>query len=159
MKYLLILLFGAIVTSCTAYQPSGITGGYTEIKLAQNVYRVSFSGNGYTSPVRANDFALLRSAELTLENGFNYFVIVDADKYSTTSSYTTQTTADTTINMGSNGSGTARTTINGGNVYYVAKPTSSNTFFTYIEKPQGFSYNANYVVRSITGTYGIKRKF
>ena len=35
-----------------------------------------FKGNGYTSKDKTFDFALLRSAELTLENGYRYFVVV-----------------------------------------------------------------------------------
>ena len=52
------------LTGCmTAYQPDGLTGGYSEVQLSENVWRVSFKGNGYTSRERAVDMALLRSAD------------------------------------------------------------------------------------------------
>ena len=43
--------------------------GFSETQLDTNVYTVRFSGNGYTSPSKAADFALLRSAEITLMRG------------------------------------------------------------------------------------------
>ena len=47
-----------------------MSGGFTESQLDTNVFRVTFKGNGYTSPDRAEDMALLRSAELALQHGF-----------------------------------------------------------------------------------------
>ena len=62
----LIPLAAALLGCATAYQPQGLSGGFTETQLAPDVWRVSFSGNGYTKGERAEDFAMLRSAELTL---------------------------------------------------------------------------------------------
>jgi hypothetical protein len=59
----------------TAYQPTGLEGGYEETQLAPDVYRVSFRGNAVTEPERAQDFALLRAAELTLQNGYTHFAV------------------------------------------------------------------------------------
>ncbi len=61
----------------TSYQQKGFTGGYSETQLAPDVFRVNFQGNGYTSSERAQDFALLRAAELSLERGFRYFALLD----------------------------------------------------------------------------------
>ena len=55
----------------------GATGGFSELQLSSDVYRVAFRGNGYTSPDRVIDFALLRAAELTLQQGARYFVVVN----------------------------------------------------------------------------------
>jgi len=77
------LLFVAVVallgTACaTGYGASGVTGGYTDTRLAPNVWRVSYSGNGYTSDARAVNFTMLRSAELALAHGFRYFVVAES---------------------------------------------------------------------------------
>ncbi|GIX25986.1 MAG: hypothetical protein KatS3mg122_3217 [Caldimonas sp.] len=61
----------------TTYQPEGFSGGFSETQLDTNVFRVSFRGNGYTRAERAEELALLRSAELTLKNGFTHFVVID----------------------------------------------------------------------------------
>ena len=76
-KYLTILAL-AFLTSCsTQYGISGFRGGYTEIKLDDNLYEVSFNGNGYTSGTQIKRYFLYRCAELTKTNGGNYFVMYD----------------------------------------------------------------------------------
>jgi hypothetical protein len=41
---------------------------------------VAFRGNGYTRPDRVIDFALLRAAELTLQNGARHFVVLNGGR-------------------------------------------------------------------------------
>ena len=66
------------LTGCaTSYQSDGLAGGFSEVQLGENLWRVSFRGNGYTESTRAEDFAMLRSADLTLIHGFTHFVFVD----------------------------------------------------------------------------------
>jgi hypothetical protein len=48
-----------------------------EISCGAAFPSLTFKGNGYTSRERATDFNLLRCAEVCLENGYKYFVIVD----------------------------------------------------------------------------------
>ena len=55
-----------LVACATAYQPQSFSGGFSETQLDKNVFRVSFKGNGYTNAERAEEMALLRSAELAL---------------------------------------------------------------------------------------------
>lgn len=77
MKALRLIGLAAMLAGCaTAYQPMGFSGGYTELQLSQDTYRVTVSGNGYTSTNRAEEIALLRAAELTLEKGFERFAVV-----------------------------------------------------------------------------------
>ncbi len=45
--------------------------------------RVSFSGNGLTSPEIAYDYALLRASDLTMANGYAYFAIVKEEEMRT----------------------------------------------------------------------------
>jgi hypothetical protein len=71
----LVLLFGA--GCATPYRPARGGKGYEETRLAPDQFRVSFQGNGQTSSQQANDFALLRAAQLTLEHGFHYFAVID----------------------------------------------------------------------------------
>ena len=51
-------IFILLVGCGTAYQKMGFTGGYTETQLGENIFNVSFQGNGYTSRERASDFLL-----------------------------------------------------------------------------------------------------
>ena len=68
----------ALAGCSTPYQRTGFTGGFSETRLQENAFSVSFRGNGYTSRERSTDFALLRCAELTLENGFKFFAVADS---------------------------------------------------------------------------------
>lgn len=68
-----IFLFGC----ATSYQPRGFTGGFSEIQLDQNTIRVSFRGNAMTQRDTVETYMLYRCAELTLEKGFDFFVLAD----------------------------------------------------------------------------------
>lgn len=145
----------------TAYQKTGFSGGYSETQLDENVFRVSFSGNGYTGSERAADFTLLRSAELTLDNDFHYFAIIDANSKTSRSTHTTPTTSYTTGSAYGSGNyayGSATTTTTGGQTYNISKPSASNTIVLFKEKPEtGFTYNAKFIYKNITEKYGIKK--
>lgn len=72
-----VLVGGCALTSATAYQPAGSDGGYTELQLAPDMFRVAFQGNPYTSQERVADMALLRAADLALARGATYFVVIN----------------------------------------------------------------------------------
>jgi hypothetical protein len=73
---LLVILTVSILGCATKYQPVGLTGGYSNIQIDANTYRVSFRGNGMTSRERVETYMLYRCAELTAEAGYDYFMIV-----------------------------------------------------------------------------------
>ena len=86
----LAIIFILMVTGCaTTYQSKGLTGGYSDTQLDKDVFRINFRGNAYTSGERAQDFVLLRASELTLENNFKYFAIIDTSSSSKITSFTT----------------------------------------------------------------------
>ena len=163
MKYLLILILSSILLSgcATTYQSSGFSGGYSETQLDENVFKVAFRGNGYTGRERVADFTLLRSAELSLQNGYKYFVVIDANSYTSNSTHTTPTRSNTTANVYGSGNyayGNATTTTYGGQTYNISKPSSSNTIVCFKEKPENtFSYNADFIYKNIIKKYNIKQ--
>jgi hypothetical protein len=66
-----------LIAGCgTAYQPDGVSGGYSDRVLAKNTAQVTFRGNRFTAPDTVHSYLLRRCAEVTLHNGFNYFVLV-----------------------------------------------------------------------------------
>jgi hypothetical protein len=153
--FIIPFLFGC----ATPYQQSGFSGGFTETRIDKNIFKVSFAGNGYTSGNRAYDFTLLRSAELTLEHGYKYFVIIQSSDDTTVSAYRTPTTANTYANAhhyGSISSGQATTTISGGDTYVFVKPGLTNVIVCYKVRPkEGFSYDAVFLFNSLTSKYKI----
>jgi TonB family protein len=72
----LIVLAAVLLSACaTSYQAGGLTGGYTEKKISDSAYVVTYGGNGFASKDRIYFFWMYRCAELTLQNGFGLFVI------------------------------------------------------------------------------------
>jgi len=82
IRIIIVLVITFLLLSCaTTYRSSkgSYTGGYYEDKISNNEYIVGCSANGYTSSERAFDIALIRAAEITLQQGFEYFLVFDSD--------------------------------------------------------------------------------
>lgn len=77
------LLLGGVLAlaACAAptpYAPAGDAGfGYTQTQIEENRWRVAFAGNADTARETVENYLLHRAAELTLEQGGDYFVIAD----------------------------------------------------------------------------------
>jgi hypothetical protein len=70
----------AALTACATgspYRPATSNGGYgyTDQRLEENRFRLSFNGSGATDRADVEDYLLYRAAELTLASGYDYFVI------------------------------------------------------------------------------------
>jgi len=79
-----VLALAAGLAACataTPYQPNlpgqQTSGGYSEMRLEQNRFRVNFAGNSLTSRETVEGYLLFRAAELTVQNGYDWFSIVD----------------------------------------------------------------------------------
>lgn len=57
--------------------------GHYTTQLSENRYRVVFNGNSRTNLNTTKDFALLRAAELTLQEGYTWFEVVDRSTMTT----------------------------------------------------------------------------
>ena len=75
--FLMVCAFTLLAACATAYKQAKkeSANGYLDTKLQEGMYEVFFNGNENTSARRANDFALLRAAEVCLENGYQSFAI------------------------------------------------------------------------------------
>jgi hypothetical protein len=71
----------AACETATPYQPNipgqAASGGYSEIRLEPDRWRVTFTGNSLTSRETVEAYLLFRSAELTVQQGYDWFNIVD----------------------------------------------------------------------------------
>jgi hypothetical protein len=64
----------------TPYQPGGGSErGYSETRIENDRYRISFKGNSLTDRETVENYMLYRAAELALQNGYDTFTIVDRD--------------------------------------------------------------------------------
>ena len=86
---IVVIFLSIFLASCsTGYRPLNDSGGYWDerIESTSNKFKIGYDGNKWHSdPVnrkeRVIDLALLRSAEVALENGFKYFIISDSTAY------------------------------------------------------------------------------
>ena len=74
----------ALLAACaypTPYQPAPTENGlgFTTQQIESNRFRISFKGNAATSRQRVDTYMLYRCAEVTLQNGYDYFVVVNRD--------------------------------------------------------------------------------
>ena len=76
---LLATLTLAGCATTTPYQPVTDGYGYTEQRIEKNRYRVSFFGNSRTPKQTVENYLLYRAAELTLQAGYDYFVLASND--------------------------------------------------------------------------------
>jgi len=78
-----IILSGLLLAACASseapYAPADEVGdvGYTESQLSADRYRVSYTGRADTSLELVQDYALLRAAELTVAQNYDWFEVVD----------------------------------------------------------------------------------
>lgn len=80
------LVLAAGLSACatpTPYQPNvhgGMSsGGFSEVRLEPNRFRVTFTGNSLTSRETVEGYLLFRAAELTVQNGYDWFTVVERD--------------------------------------------------------------------------------
>lgn len=148
----------------TPYKPTGFGGGFSETRLAEDVFRVNFRGNGYTSAERTQDFAMLRASELTLENGFKHFAIMEESASTDISTFTTsgsaQTTGSASVYGGSgsyHGNYSEHTTYTPPQTHLVFKPRSGLLIRCFAEKPDGtYAFDAAFLQQSIKAKYKIE---
>lgn len=161
-KVLLLWLF--LLAGCvTPYQPLGYTGGFSETQLSENIFQVNFKGNGDTSSERASDFALLRSAEVTLENGYRYFALMDSQNTEKVSHHKTPVRAHTTGDLnihGSYGTYSETTSFSGGQINTIRKPRAFNTIICFKDKPKNmqFVFDAAFIKQSIRSKYKLNEE-
>lgn len=73
----------AVLAACataTPYQPAGFDGtpyGYSERPIEQDRFRVTFSGNSLTDRETVENYLLYHASELTLQSGYDYFIVAD----------------------------------------------------------------------------------
>ena len=159
MKRLLPLIVAVLSGCATSYQENSFTGGYSDTQLAPDLFRVSYTGNGYSSSGRVQDFALLRAAELSLKNGFSHFSVVsaaDASKVGVYTAPTTSTTTGTATRIGQTTAINANTVNSGGYSVPIHKPGVDLMIRCYKTKPGFEAFDAAFLAQSVKAKYKLK---
>jgi len=98
MKHVLMMTAFVLVAACastSAYGPAARSGamGYESLQIEENRFRVSYTDS---EAAKARDRALLRAAEVTMENGGEWFEITS----SYTSDESTRTGSRSSVSIG-----------------------------------------------------------
>ncbi len=86
-----LLLAGCMVPTPYVPRLEGQQTGFTDRALAQNRYRVTFTGNSATSRETVENYLLLRAAEVTRAAGFSHFIFDTRNTRANTSVQTVPT--------------------------------------------------------------------
>jgi len=100
-----IVLVIAAAGCATPYQQHGLSGGYTDARVAQDTVFVSFKGNGFTPKERIQLYLLYRCAQVTEQYGYDYFVITNGGTEAKTSYLETPSTYTSTTTASAYGTG------------------------------------------------------
>ncbi len=84
LKKTVLTLGAAVLTACataTPYQPAAhnLRNGFSETKIEKDRVNVTFDGNSLTDRETVETYLLYRAAELTKQNGYDYFVVTKRD--------------------------------------------------------------------------------
>ncbi len=130
----------------TPYGKYGFYGGYTDSRIDENTFSISVDTNGFTSQQTTSMHGLYRAAELTIEHGYDFFVIVSDAQNPTGMSMAMPGSSNTTIN--SYGSrATATTTYTPGVIVPVVFPNSTLTIKSFkgskpVDNPRAYDARA-----------------
>ena len=131
----------------TGYQPTSAINhnGFSEIQLSENSWEVQFAGNAGTTAQRRHDFILLRSAELVLAAGFDYFTLGVTQGSAIGSAYATRSNQSLTEPLG---------------LWQKAgwvKPVPRNIVVGYREKPADLdSHSATEIAADLRARYNVQ---
>lgn len=173
-KFLILCAVALYISGCvTPYEQYNMWtgGGFDELQLSENSWKVSFKGTEFDDKDRIYDLCLLRCSELTINSGYKYFSVVTRENTSNVGSYTTPTittptyTTPTYTNQIGVGLGAFQST-SGGQTYggqtyggqniTTSSPRSSIEIVCYASKPANVhSYSAVYLKKTIKAKYQI----
>ncbi|MBL4602371.1 MAG: hypothetical protein JKY84_06490 [Emcibacteraceae bacterium] len=156
MKQKCLILMALLLSGCITgnYQSFSSGVGYKSEQQGDNIYYVTYTGSSNTDIKKANDFALLRSAELTLEKGFNYFVITEArnNKFELGKARKSLAVLSDNGRVGGNTAVASRGTISG------PKAKSELTISLFQDEPDSISYDARVIEKALKEEYEISEQ-
>ncbi len=164
MSKIAVICLVLTLTACaTPYGKYGLLGGYTDSRIDENTFSISVDTNGFTSQQTTSMQALYRAAELTVENGFDFFIIASGANSSTSMAMAmpSSSTSNTTVNAyGSTAYARTTTTYAPTTVMPVVFPNSTLIIKSFKgAKPEGVpnAYDAHAVMKYLGPQLGIEQ--
>ena len=159
-KFFVFALFCIFLSGCASSDNNNY-GSYSETRLGENVFRVFFKGNESADKEQTNDFNMLRCAEIALENGYAFFVVVSTENFSEVSSRSISAGSKEKVVSYSDGPNVKQavvTNIIPGETYCDTSFGDINTIECFHKKPKGrkLVFEAAFIINSITNKYKLK---
>jgi hypothetical protein len=141
--------FLVFVGCATGYHGRGFTGGYSDVRLDANTFRVDFRGNALTSRQTVETHLLRRCAELTAEAGYDYFIVMDSNTEAREQARTRRGSFEGTTTFYGNSATTSGTYRPGTTFVYTRYGASAVIKAFKGEKPanNAYAYNAREVLQ------------
>ncbi len=117
MKTILLATVVLLGSCATPYQKESWSGGYSDFQLNEKVFKISYRGNGTIGSTTVYQYFLRRCAEVTIENGYLYFIIENEQNQ----------TSHSQIQIGQGTAHTNATVSQFGNSSYAYQGTTSYT--------------------------------
>ena len=157
MKVIPLVLLLLFLNACAKpLQPDNYAERISSQKLDHNSFVISYRGSTVTGGDRAVDLTLLKSAEIALQNGYNFFVIVATGESVRTAAYTTPENSNGQLDNYLQDVGYQPTVV-GAITYHHADPGAINTIVCFKEKPKGFAYAALFLKATLRHKYKLDR--
>lgn len=157
MRFLALLLVVSCTACATPYAPQSFWrgGGFSDTRLAENIFDVRFIGNEASSEERVVDFGMLRSAELCLDHGFSHFLVAQANTRQNVSYETTPIDVTAETDEGET------VTVTEYETYTSVSPSTHNRIICLDELADGqqIVYDAWFVQQSIRDKYELESRF
>ena len=164
MKKLAAVFMVVTLSACAIpYGKYGLLCGLTDSPIDENTFSISVDTNDLTSQQTTSMHAFYRAAELTVESGFDYFVIASDANNSTSMAMAMPggSTSNTTINTyGSTAYGRTNTSYAPTTVVSVVYPNSTLIIKSFKgAKPEGVpsAYDARSVMKYIGPQIGVEQ--
>ena len=154
----LSLLMSACVATPYVSQHKYLLGGYSDKSIESNIFEIRFRGNAFSSREQVIDFALLRSAEVAIENHCAYFSIIDATEEKTDKSdNSSQQTYLDGAQLMRPVSVYGNFSTDGGTTFFLQKPRVSNRILCFKKRPdiEHHLYDPRFVILSLRTKYGL----
>ena len=135
---MLLVLAGCV----TPLQPDNYENKFNVTQLAADQFLVDYSNWDIVADDSVVDFALLRSAEVTLQNGYHYFVMVDGESAADPAS------AEPPLPD-------VEYVMHDGMRYRLAAPGADNRIICFRENPAVSGYVALFVKASLRARYAL----
>lgn len=151
---LALLVVAACASPGPVYGPSLRPGaaGYESVRIEENRFRVTFRGEPGASVPEVSEFALLRAAELTIEQGASWFVVDARSREAAGDVYSTAPRVSVGVAGGSSGRTAVGVGVGFGIGGLAGAPGPSVTLDIRVgagPKPEGDVYDAAEVIANV----------